>query len=71
MITFKLNKKLYSEKAIMQTAEDYKEVCDTKIEKEKEYYKITLNLKSKDKELTEEIVKNEFCNYCLGMMKNL
>ena len=71
MIVFKLNKKLYSKKAIEQAVLDYKEICEARIENEKSNYKVILNKKASDDEISDDALKNEFCNYCLGMMKQL
>ena len=68
---FRLNKKLYSKKAIEQAVRDYREICEASIENEKDYYKIILNKKVSDDDISNNALKNEFCNYCLGMIKQL
>jgi len=62
-----LNNKFYSEKAISSTIEAYKDVCQAKLREDKKSI-VIIDLK---KDIDEETFKGEFCNYCLGMMKNI
>ncbi|MEM4336454.1 MAG: HxsD-like protein [Candidatus Woesearchaeota archaeon] len=71
MIAVKLNKELYYENVIKQAIKDYKKICDATIKDEGKYYNILLQNKKKIRGVNEEIIKYEFCNYCLGLMKKL
>ena len=59
----KLNKDFYNKGAIEEAMDDFKEVCKGKIINED--IEIELQPKEKTKNL-----KQEFCNYVLGLMKN-
>lgn len=67
-IRFLLNLNFYSLEDIKETLENFKEICNGRIE-EIENNKIAIVLKS-DNFSSLEIIKNEFCNYSLGLMKN-
>ncbi|MBT5273012.1 hypothetical protein HN695_07290 [Candidatus Woesearchaeota archaeon] len=56
-----LNPKFYSEQAINETITAYKDICDAKIENNT----ITLTPKT---DISDEKLKNEFCNYCLSLI---
>ncbi|MAG50268.1 hypothetical protein CL621_01345 [archaeon] len=65
-IAFSLNEKFYKKEAIKESLKDFKEVCEGKIERDEQgNFKIILI----PKEETEKL-KEEFCNYVLGLMKN-
>jgi hypothetical protein len=59
----KLNKRFYDEKAIREALNDFKEVCNGKILNDK----IEIELEPKE---DIKVLKEEFCNYVLGLMKN-
>lgn len=59
----RLNNKFYSREAIEEALKDFKEVCQGKIINDL----IEVELESK-KEFRN--LKEEFCNYVLGLMKN-
>lgn len=63
-ITIVLNKNIYDKKMIEQALKDYSEACEGKIVDDK----VTVELIPKEK--FDEPVKEEFCNYVLGLMKN-
>ena len=56
-----LNNNFYSKEAIEESLKDFKEVCEGKILNEN----IDVELDTED-----EKIKEEFCNYVLGLMKN-
>jgi len=60
---FKLNRKFYSIEAVKETLKDFREVCKGKVLNDK--IEIELYLREDTQQL-----KEEFCNYVLGMMKN-
>ena len=62
MKILKLNKNIYSEQAIKQTIEDFKNVCNCKFVKESSFFKIVI-------ESEEENADKEFANYVLALMK--
>jgi hypothetical protein len=63
----KLNKKLYSIEAIRSAVHAFKQVCTCEVI-EKESFLISM---SNISDFTDERLRNEFCNYCLGAMKQL
>lgn len=60
------NKRFYSLKAIKTAGQEYKDLADFSIVDGKGYIKVAL--KNIDPEMA-GIVKEEFCNYVLGLMK--
>ncbi len=62
----KFNKKIYSLKAIKLAIKDYQGLADFNLEKKGEY--ILVKLTKIDKEY-KGIIKDEFCNYILSLMK--
>jgi len=60
---FKLNRKFYSIEAVKETLKDFRRVCKGKVLNDK--IEIELYLREDTQQL-----KEEFCNYVLGMMKN-
>jgi hypothetical protein len=62
-----LKKSFYDLNAVKEALEDFKEVCEGKIINKKS--QIEINLKPKNKDFN-NILRNEFCNYVLGLMKN-
>ncbi len=67
-MTIDFSKKLYSLKAIKKSIEAYNELAKFSIDKNKN--KIKVKVTNIDKELNEELLKNEFCNYVLSEIKN-
>ncbi|MBW2991651.1 HxsD-like protein [Candidatus Woesearchaeota archaeon] len=61
---FKLNKKFYSEEIILQAIADFKDTCESNFDREK--FEVVL-VSKESCDLNK--LKNEFCNYCLGLMK--
>jgi hypothetical protein len=61
-----LNKRFYSLQSINATIEAFKDICDARVE---ESDRFTIILQSKTQDIDDEELKNEFCNYCLGMMR--
>jgi hypothetical protein len=66
-MSINFNKDFYSLEAIKKAIQDYKGLADFDIEVGKKNIKI--NLKNIDPE-SKDIIKEEFCNYVLGLMKN-
>jgi len=62
-IKLKLNNKFYNKKAIEEALDNFKEVCNGKILNK------DLEIELEPKEKIENL-KEEFCNYVLGLMKN-
>ena len=62
MKILRLNKNIYSEHAIKQTIEDFKNVCNCGFVEESRFFKIKINSK-------EEYADKEFANYVLALMK--
>ena len=62
MIMIQLNPKFYSEQVINETIIAYKDICDARFESGT----ITLTPKI---DISDEKLKNEFCNYCLSLIK--
>jgi hypothetical protein len=61
---FKLNKNFYKEDSILKAISDFKDVSNiTIINKDNDYFIIKT-----DKNI--ENLKEEFCNYVIGIMKN-
>lgn len=60
----RLNKRLYSEDAVLEALKDFEEVCDGRIVRD--YIEVDL----KQKEEFDKPLDKEFCNYVLGLMKN-
>jgi len=58
-----LNKQFYSIEAIEETLNDFKDVCDGRILNDK------IEVEIFPKEEVRQL-KEEFCNYVLGLMKN-
>ena len=63
-IMFKLNKKIYTKKSILESSEAFREICF--VDFNEETYEICIKPKENCnlKELS-----YEFCNYCLGSIK--
>ena len=59
----KLNSKFYSKEAVEEALKDFKGVCEGKILND------DMEIELKPKEEIEKL-KEEFCNYVLGLMKN-
>ncbi len=66
-IQFSLNKKFYNEDAVKEALKDFEKVCCGNYRKIKGKFLITLRPKS---EKHFELLKDEFCNYVLALMKN-
>jgi len=67
-IVINFNKSFYTIDAIKKAIQDYKGIADFNIISDKKKYKVELkniNLESED------IIRQEFCNYVLGLMKNV
>jgi hypothetical protein len=62
---FKLNPKFYSKECVITTLKTFKELCDG--EYNEKTHEITLTPKQ---ECDIKELSLEFCNYCLGSMKN-
>lgn len=65
-MVIKFNKKIYSLKAIKLAIKDYQELADFNLEKKGKY--IQVKLTKIDKEF-KSVIKEEFCNYILSLMK--
>ncbi|MFP4403847.1 MAG: HxsD-like protein [Candidatus Woesearchaeota archaeon] len=69
-LTINFNKNLYSKKAINLAIKDFIKLCEIQLIEDKINFiiKIKLNENISEKEIQE--VKDEFCNFALGYMKN-
>jgi len=66
-MSINFNKDFYSLEAIKKAIQDYKGLADFDIEVKKKIIKVDLeNIDPGSK----DIIKEEFCNYVLGLMKN-
>ena len=65
-VDISLNKKFYSIKAVKQASQDFKDICNCTIPKNKN---IEISLKLKE-DLDINTIGYEFCNYVLALMKN-
>lgn len=59
----KLNKKFYNKEIVKEALDDFKKVCEGKILNDN----IEVELEPKE---NVEMLREEFCNYVLGLMKN-
>jgi hypothetical protein len=66
VIAINFNKTIYKAKAINSAIKDYKGLADFELKQDKKYYRLIL--KNIDKEV-EQIIKDEFCNYVLYLIK--
>ena len=66
-MNIKFNRQIYSLKAIKLAIEDYKELADFNLKQDKNYIQVKIkNINKKFK----KIIKEEFCNYVLGLEKS-
>jgi hypothetical protein len=63
----KLSKKLYTIDVVNDSIRDFKSVCDIDLFDLDGYYVLHFSLIQKSSDLN--IVEDEFCNYCIGLMK--
>ena len=61
----KFCKKVYNKKAILIAIRDFRKICGSKFRSNKDYFIVSIYPKSAVSNL-----KEEFCNYVLGIMKN-
>ena len=66
-MTINFNRDFYNLESIKKTIRDYKGLADFDIKLGKKNIKV--NLKNINPE-SKDIIKEEFCNYVLGLMKN-
>ena len=65
-IMFSLNEKFYKDEAVREALNDFKDICKGRMERDEQgNFKIILIPKKETEKL-----KEEFCNYVLGLMKN-
>jgi len=62
----KFSGKIYKLKAVKLTAKAYQGLADFKISQLKDYISVELKNINKD---VKDIIKDEFCNYVLALMK--
>jgi len=67
-MSINFNKNFYSLKAIEKAIQNYKGLADFNIEVKKKSIKV--DLKNIDPD-SKDIIREEFCNYVLGLMKNV
>jgi len=67
MIRVKFDKKLYTLEAIKQAAQVYQDWADFDIKENKEEIEVDIN----SEEENERVIRDEFGNYVLALMKNL
>ena len=63
----KLNKKLYKLKAIKSAIKTYRQLADFNLKTKGKYFEVSIKNIDKD---VENIIKDEFCNYILFLIKN-
>jgi len=66
-IVINFNKNFYTVEVIKKAIQDYKRIASFSIKSDKKEIKVeikNINLEPRD------IIKEEFCNYVLGLMKN-
>ncbi len=61
----KLNKELYPKKSILKTIKGYEKIADFKLKEEKKYFLISGKIEKEN----EDLIKNEFLNFVLGVIK--
>lgn len=61
----KLNKEIYSQKAVFRAIKAYKNLAKFKLSKKRKYFTVSGTTKSENKEL----LKNEFLNFVLANIK--
>lgn len=66
LINIKFNEKIYTLKSIRESAKVYAELAKFEIKKQKPY--IQVKIKSGG-EVSDMLLKDEFCNYVLSMLK--
>ena len=66
-MSINFNKDFYSLEAIKKAIQGYKGLADFDIKIDKKNIKV--NLKNIDPD-SKDVIKEEFCNYVLGLMKN-
>ncbi len=64
-----LNKNFYGIEAINGALEAFKEVCEGSVREENFSFEIELKPLTSSKEVNENL-REEFCNYVLGLMNN-
>ena len=67
-MSINFNKNFYSLKAIEKAIQNYKGLADFNIEVKKKSIKV--DLKNIDPD-SKDIIREEFCNYVLGLMKHV
>ena len=66
-IIINFNKNFYTVKVIKEAIQDYKGIADFNMISSKKENKVEIkNIDPK----SEDVIKQEFCNYVLGLMKN-
>lgn len=66
MLSIEFNKDLYSKKAILGAIDDYSEFAEFEIRENGNDFVVDIKNIKKD---FEDTIKDEFCNYALGLMK--
>ncbi len=66
MVIIKFDRKIYKLKAIKLAIKEYKELADFNLKQKGKYFEV--ELKNIDPDV-EEVIKDEFCNYVLSLMK--
>jgi len=61
----KLNKEIYPKKAVQKAVSFYKKVIIFRLKEEKGYFSVSGNIEKNN----EELVKNEFLNFVLGIIR--
>ncbi len=68
-LKIKLNNKLYNKTIVNEALNDFKEVCEGKILNSNSNNNKDIEIELNPKEDIQKL-KEEFCNYVLGLMKN-
>ena len=64
-MTLKLNKEIYPKKVIQRAIGFYKEIANFKLKEEKKYFWVSGKIEKNN----EELIKNEFLNFVLGIIR--
>ena len=64
-LIIKLNKNFYNVSVIKETLNVFREICSGKVLESNNQIEVFLQPKQQ-----EDLLKEEFCNYALGLMKN-
>jgi len=64
-MTLKLNKEIYPQKVIRRAIDSYKKIANFKLKEEKKYFLVSGKIEKNN----EELIRNEFLNFVLGLIR--